>query len=101
MQRVCWPPSQIIGGLGPPGPPLPTPMSRATIRAQSRCTPSTILLVVSVTLKRKILLYVFPFLSGVSTVNILHIEIYVAFDFDPSFTSRLITDISFPPVFPS
>ena len=26
-QRVCWPPpSQIIGGPGPPGPPLPTPM---------------------------------------------------------------------------
>ena len=24
-QRVCWPPSQIIGG---PGPPLPTPMIR-------------------------------------------------------------------------
>ena len=28
-QRVCWPPSQIIGGAGPPAPPpppLPTPM---------------------------------------------------------------------------
>ena len=25
-QRVCWPPSQIIGGPGPPGPPLPTPI---------------------------------------------------------------------------
>ena len=25
-QRACWPPSQIIGGPGPPGPPLPTPM---------------------------------------------------------------------------
>ena len=25
-QRVCWPPSQIIGGPGPLAPPLPTPM---------------------------------------------------------------------------
>ena len=29
-QRVCWPPSQIIGGPGPPGPPLPTPMHYLT-----------------------------------------------------------------------
>ena len=28
VQRVCWPPSQIIvGGLTPPPPPLPTPVS--------------------------------------------------------------------------
>ena len=25
-QRVCWPPLKLLGGPGPPGPPLPTPM---------------------------------------------------------------------------
>ena len=29
-QRVCWPPSQIIGGCPPP-PPLPTPMPRMVL----------------------------------------------------------------------
>ena len=27
-QRVCWPPLKLLGGPGPPGPPLPTPMNR-------------------------------------------------------------------------
>ena len=31
-QRVCWPPSQIIGGPGPPlPPPLPTPMRSQSV----------------------------------------------------------------------
>ena len=38
-QRVCWPHSQIIGGLPlPPPPPLPTPMSKFTVTGNGYCT---------------------------------------------------------------
>ena len=35
VQMVCWPPSQIIGGLAPLPPALPTPMGYLRVKLQA------------------------------------------------------------------
>ena len=70
--------------------------SLATIRAHIRCLLWTSLLTVIGTLNGKSYCMCFFFLSDAHVfarmAAILHIEIFVTFDWDPSLISRLITD---------